>query len=236
MELIIVIAIMSILAAAIAPAIIRYIDKSRKAIDIETAQVIFTAANLASATSDDDAAEGWRKTATAGNVGRQNVTEAGHNKNLVKDSKEAKKYYSISVIAWARGRNYNGSPRTGVEWQNAKFKCTLDEENTTMGKQQRAYTNEFLKNLLHDGGVDKVYYPADGRKTQGFDGYSTETMLFKYKKDAGYGEPECWLLCIRDKTLTPEVWIGDKNMNGKGGGSVRALYRLYPDPCSEYKN
>ena len=42
-ELIIVIAIMAILAAVIAPMLIRYIDKSRKASDVETASVIYNA-------------------------------------------------------------------------------------------------------------------------------------------------------------------------------------------------
>lgn len=42
-ELIIVIAIMAILAAAIAPAIIRYIDKSRKATDVDAANTIYEA-------------------------------------------------------------------------------------------------------------------------------------------------------------------------------------------------
>ena len=235
-ELIIVIAIIAILAAAIAPALIRYIDKSRKAVDIETAQVIFKAAELASATSDEDAAEGWTMTATAKNVGRTTVTKAGHNKDLEKDSsaKAKKNLYSISVVAWARGLNYNGPPRTGVEWQNAKFKSTLDEDAN--GEKQRSFTNEFLKNLLHGEAAGAVYYPKEGRSKFGFDGFSAETMLFKYKKDAGYGYAEVWLLCINDKTLTPEVWIGDKNMNGKGGGSVRPLYRLYPDPCDEYRN
>ena len=46
-ELIIVIAIMAILAAAIAPALIRYINKSRKASDIETASVIMDSINVA---------------------------------------------------------------------------------------------------------------------------------------------------------------------------------------------
>ena len=44
-ELIIVIAIMAILAAAIAPALIRYIDKSRKADDVTAAGTIATAVN-----------------------------------------------------------------------------------------------------------------------------------------------------------------------------------------------
>ena len=46
-ELIIVIAIMAILAAAIAPALIRYIDKSRKADDVTAAGTIQTAVQSA---------------------------------------------------------------------------------------------------------------------------------------------------------------------------------------------
>lgn len=46
-ELIIVIAIMAILAAAIAPALIRYIDKSRRADDVAAAETINTSAQAA---------------------------------------------------------------------------------------------------------------------------------------------------------------------------------------------
>lgn len=48
-ELIIVIAIMAILAGAIAPALIRYIDKSRKSNDISAAKTIKTAVETAMA-------------------------------------------------------------------------------------------------------------------------------------------------------------------------------------------
>ncbi len=51
-ELIIVIAIMAILAAAIAPALIRYIDKSRKADDVSAAETINTAVSAALANED----------------------------------------------------------------------------------------------------------------------------------------------------------------------------------------
>ena len=46
-ELIIVIAIMAILAAVVAPAVIRYIAKSRKGVDVETAKIFYDAAALA---------------------------------------------------------------------------------------------------------------------------------------------------------------------------------------------
>ena len=51
-ELIIVIAIMAILAAAIAPALIRYIDKSRRADDVAAAETINTGAQAALANED----------------------------------------------------------------------------------------------------------------------------------------------------------------------------------------
>lgn len=58
-ELIIVIAIMAILAGALAPQFIKYIDKSRKAADIQTAQTIASAVNVALANQNayDDARE-----------------------------------------------------------------------------------------------------------------------------------------------------------------------------------
>lgn len=51
-ELIIVIAIMAILAGAIAPALIRYIDKSRKSNDISSAKTIKTAVETAMTNED----------------------------------------------------------------------------------------------------------------------------------------------------------------------------------------
>ena len=51
-ELIIVIAIMAILAAAIAPALIRYIDKSRRSDDVAAAETVNTAVQAALANED----------------------------------------------------------------------------------------------------------------------------------------------------------------------------------------
>jgi prepilin-type N-terminal cleavage/methylation domain-containing protein len=223
-ELIIVIAIMAILAAAIAPALLRYIDKSRKAVDLETAQTIYEAANLASASWDDDVAAGWTVAlkSSAGSVARTTVTSTGHNASKDKSDKNT---YKISCVAWSRGMNYGGN------WQNAKFKSTID--TGANGDLQRKYTNEFLKNLVHDSATGGIYYGTAG--VNNFDGFSAETMLFKYLKDSGYGKPECWMLCINESTQKPEVWIGDKNINSDSTHKVRPLYRLYPDPCVEYQ-
>lgn len=228
-ELIIVIAIMSILAAAVAPAIIRYIDKSRKAVDVETAGVIFEAANLASVSSDDAVVDGWYISADTKkglDVGRANCTASGHNADVDKSEPTS---YSISVVAWARGMNYNG-------WNNASFKSVLDDGHASdiedAPAKQRAFTNEFLANLYHMGGINASY---KGNGKNGYDGKTETTMEFRCKKDSGQGKPECWLLVIRNDNYKPEVWIGDKRINTGSTGKVRALYRLYPDPCKEYR-
>ena len=65
-ELIIVIAIMAILAAAIAPALIRYIDKSRRSDDVAAAETINTAAQAALA--NEDAYDGVQKHGGSGIV------------------------------------------------------------------------------------------------------------------------------------------------------------------------
>lgn len=230
-ELIIVIAIMSILAAVFGLALIRYIDKSKKAVDIETAQEIFKAAQLASASARDEVAEGWAlaaQTSNGGSVARTTVTDTGY--SLAKVSGYTGDTYEINCVAWARGMNYNDGGNHG-EWQNAQFKSTLDDGSA--GNTQRMYTNEFLKNLCHDRGVGGVYY-QQGKNN--FDGYSSETRLFKYTKNAGYGVAEVWMVCVRTDNLKCEIWIGDKNLNGRGPNQpVKPIYRIYPEPCDKYR-
>lgn len=63
-ELIIVIAIMAILAGAIAPALIRYIDKSRKSNDVSACKTIKTA--VETAMSNEDAHEALTPSGTTG--------------------------------------------------------------------------------------------------------------------------------------------------------------------------
>ena len=65
-ELIIVIAIMAILAAAIAPALIRYIDKSRRADDVTAAGTLLTAVQTALADEDCYSEIAAQKPTTAG--------------------------------------------------------------------------------------------------------------------------------------------------------------------------
>ena len=76
-ELIIVIAIMAILAAAIAPALIRYIDKSRKADDLTAGGTINSAVSAALANEDAyDELQGWSSTVIA-NISKDSLSASG---------------------------------------------------------------------------------------------------------------------------------------------------------------
>jgi type IV pilus assembly protein PilA len=113
-ELIIVIAIMAILAAAIAPALIRYIDKSRRADDVTAAGTVLTAVQTAMADEDcysEIAAKGSGVIVTvqAGTKTSTGVTATGC-PNLesevksslasgcpIKYTKDNAKYYNVAI-------------------------------------------------------------------------------------------------------------------------------------------
>ena len=77
-ELIIVIAIMAILAAAIAPALIRYIDKSRKADDVTAGGTINSAVSAALANEDAyDDVQQHAGNAVIANVSKDSLTING---------------------------------------------------------------------------------------------------------------------------------------------------------------
>ena len=102
-ELIIVIAIMAILAAALAPALIRYIDKSRRSSDLSNAGILQSAAQSAAADESAyaeiaahpgtvlSAAEGaaWATPITAPSFLAEFTSTAGANAPQVKLKKDA---------------------------------------------------------------------------------------------------------------------------------------------------
>ena len=92
-ELIIVIAIMAILAAAIAPALIRYIDKSRKADDLQLAGNIASAASAALANEDAYAeisfpASGDAEIAVGAGVTTKSIASFSNGRNLASGASE----------------------------------------------------------------------------------------------------------------------------------------------------
>lgn len=238
-ELIIVIAIMAVLAGAIAPALLRYIDKSRKAVDVQDAQMLFEAANLAAATSNDDAAAGWAvvEKASERRAGKVYVTSDGHQSK----NNSGTDVYSIRLVAWCRGVRHDGS--YGGEWENSLFKAGMDGA-TGDAALQREYTNEFLINLNQEravGGYDNGNRTYDGQDN----GYvffkckspskliapSSNTNKNLYKGGNNVKNPECWAIYRRDDNGACEIWVGYKDSRD----IVRPLYRLHPNTCAEYQ-
>jgi prepilin-type N-terminal cleavage/methylation domain len=235
-ELIIVIAIMAILAAAIAPALVRYIEKSRKAVDLQNAEMIYEAANLAAATSDDDAAAGWA-VCQYHDDGKVWATNDGHR---ARDNSTASDTYVIRPVAWARGTGMKkGDTPT---WENTLFKATMDGR-TGDPAIQRQWTDEFLCNLNNErgvGGYDHGNRTYDGQDNNNIfikakklsklvGGASASTDTSKYDGRDKVRVPELWIVYRRDDTGTCEIWIGYKQ------GAVQPLYRLYPNTCAEYR-
>ncbi|SEP91853.1 prepilin-type N-terminal cleavage/methylation domain-containing protein [Lachnospiraceae bacterium NE2001] len=128
-ELIIVIAIMAILAAAIAPALIRYIEKSRRASDVETAGVILRAAQYAY--SEGYSFEGFVGTVeqNADVVCEDNVVE-----QITGDDGETP--YDLEIIAVAS----NGGVFTNTVNEQQHF---LDLFRKTLGKDSNNNSKEF---------------------------------------------------------------------------------------------
>lgn len=240
-ELIIAMAIMGILAMAVSPLIIRYIDKTRKVFDINTAETIYEAALLAMASPNDDVIDGWDAVLKKNDKGtyRWVATPDGYkySNNTADDRLQRQGYYYISTVAWCRGRVFSGNHATDGE--NVLFKSvydnmvvTINNQTVDVGAQQRTYTDEFLSNLIHDSAKGETDTHG-ARARRRYDGLSTSQLMFRYTKNAAgitNGEPECWLLMRRMDNGMPEVWIGYKS------GSVRPTYRLYPDPCKAYTN
>lgn len=120
-ELIIVIAIIAIITAAVVPQIIRYIDKARKQKDVETASVIYEAAALALASTDDSVRDAWER-----KTGKDTFTVTTNGET-----------YELEVIAWARGSFQ-------YDKNNGEFKNSW---NGTANEYLWDYVEEFKANL-----------------------------------------------------------------------------------------
>lgn len=132
-ELIIVIAIMAILAAAIAPALIRYLNKSRKASDIETASVIMGAVNAAygEAYSFEGSENGTEQDADHIDLGALCTTSYGYQIEKIAIAKNngtftnnvAEQQHFLSLIREDLGKKQQGAG----EFSNPK--CKRDSGN-----------------------------------------------------------------------------------------------------------
>ena len=241
-ELIIVISIMAILASIVTLNVVRYIDMTRKQMDVQTAEHLYKATQLAMASSNDDVFNGWSVCVEDPNYPAQFIVTA--------DGYQAKKSgagtYNIRPVAWCRGINFtneNGS------YQNSYFKATLDykpgknddgtikdsdSDDVKRAKRQRDFTNEMLHCFMQDN-AKGGNYTGTNRKDYTFDGEEGLKFFgFKYKKaitdyQGTKRSPECWIIYRRDDTGAPEIWIGYKD------GSVKPICRVYPNPAEEYQ-
>ena len=139
-ELIIVIAIMAILAAAIAPALIRYIDKSRRADDVAAAETINTAISAALANEDAysevagkmdgsvlaSAAPGSNFTVTGATTFNDEVNSSiGGGAPKLKYTKTTD---SVTPGQWAIGISTNGKPVVWIGSSTAPTKWEIQPE------------------------------------------------------------------------------------------------------------
>ncbi|MBO5609805.1 MAG: prepilin-type N-terminal cleavage/methylation domain-containing protein [Eubacterium sp.] len=119
-ELIIVIAIMAILAAAIAPALIRYIDKSRRSDDVAAAETLNTAAQAA--LSNEDAYDEVQTYMGSGDVCLATATPGGQFTSSLTSISGGSFLYEINSSCSQKApklkfkKDHNGTGTKAVKW------------------------------------------------------------------------------------------------------------------------
>ena len=201
-ELLIVITIMAILSALVVPNVIRYIEKARKSVDVQTAKLVYDAANYALASGKDEVLESWMNTASNESAAQFNDPLTGH---------------KMRPVSWARGVQVG-------EWENSLYKCAHN------GAGEQPFTDELLDALAQDAAKGKGNTWVKG-KANAYDGKSNCITPLKYGKEMDGHKPECYIVCRDTVTQEPVIYIGIK----PSGGSLQALWRVYPDTCDEYK-
>ena len=236
-ELIIVIAIMAILASAISLNVIRYIDMTRKQMDVQTAEHLYKATQLAMASSNDNVFNGWSVCDYNGYPAQFRATPDGY-----QATGSGAGTYNMRPVAWCRGIKKGN-------YENSYFKATLDytpaagddgsikpndSPSVKRAKQQRMFTNAMLHCFMQDNAKGGTYTGTD-RTGYVFDGAEGLKMFgFKYKKPikdyrGTKRSPECWIIYRRDDNGAPEIWMGYKE------GVVKPICRVFPDPAEEYQ-
>ncbi len=167
-ELIIVIAIMAILAAAIAPALIRYIDKSRRADDVQAAHIIGQALSLAISSGDEKESGGDAK-----DLYSWYMQDGSADVYTVQDD-SGNDYDIVCVARWVTGRNsslfVNGGAtdhdplvdeinRT-VDPRDIMIKCTKNPQGSTLDMYvvARSKVNDRIEVWIGSYADNKPYF------------------------------------------------------------------------------
>jgi prepilin-type N-terminal cleavage/methylation domain-containing protein len=201
-ELIIVITIMVILAAVIGIAIIRFINKARKQVDVETAETIYKAAELAMASTDEEVQQAWEQ-----NTGKTKYTVTANGET-----------YQMEIIAWARGSfdydNRNGEFKHGWDGLDSQWPWVLELKANLIQLGGKNYNTPYEVLPFKYRKTKDPY----GRVTQ----YADSWMIFRRVADNRNKKGDDYAV---------EVWIGYKRntADGYGTNTVLPFYRLYPD-------
>lgn len=226
-ELIIVIAILGVLAAMIAPAISGYLVLSKKKATIENGRTIYMAATLA--LCDEDAYESFY-TPQSSWVAYES-TPGGCVVNTTTEYKGVSSTYSqritdlnsplaeegnyrFTVVARVDGCSHS----TGGDWKNPSH---ITHVFRTWDYSDKRYAT-FVKKMCAE--LDMKVGQQKGKNFQ-------VKMPYNKREDGGSLPLIRWLICYRlDDPTQVEVWAGDgyKCENGPA-------YRVYPDPASNYK-
>lgn len=212
-ELLIVVAIIAILAAVISPALIRYIEKSRKRVDVQSAEMIYDAVIYSLGTSDDKIYDSYLNNANAYKSASFKDPLTGH---------------EMRPVAYARGVKVGN-------WENSLFKCAHNE-----GDGEQAFVDGMLEALAHDQAHGSGH-TWTRNKPNAYDGESSCMVPLKFgkkmqsdiKNDGGYPEvyPEAYIIARDTVTNDPVIYIGAK----PSGKLLQAYWRVYPETCEKYK-
>ena len=213
-ELIIVIAIMAILAASIAPALIRYINKSRKAVDVQTAKVIFDAVNLALSESEVP-------------------MSVRNGSGAIYDDYDP--YVSFYTYTYGRGGSHYEFDRMidGVTHRFIIVARTNYYKMTANGK----YQPENGSNLSHHSkGSELRFMNGGASESDAFLDVMNSFIPFgdikvKYKMKSDLGTFNRYFICYDKNSLAISIWIGPENTSS---AMLPLLLQLYPDTDPEY--
>ena len=204
-ELIIVIAIMAILVAIVVPNFIGYLDKARKARDLEMARVLGTALERVIAT-DPEANDAWHK------IGPNSNDGGSHVEYNVTDWKTLKNYTITNVFEFTLTKK----GEVLADQNHEEWHCELNYRNGVLRNARRKVTQPG-QDLLWDRFTEEI-------ATIEINIMYRKYCISQYKisKNVVTGRPEVWVCPVEP----------GKDGEGKGNGWV--YYRLWPDADPDY--
>jgi prepilin-type N-terminal cleavage/methylation domain-containing protein len=211
-ELIVVVAIIGVLSAILVPAIMGYIDKSKKKSTVANAKTLYTAIMNTLLTSDT-------------------IYESFYTKKFKKNQEWwFKASYDGVCKEWAVGKNTKDTD----EYYVLSMMCRVDgTAHKTGGANPDVIINTWEDcddKHSHQVFIDFLNSSSDlGPSQRGGDSFPVK-MPYQKRQDGKDLPLVRWLVCRRvSNPEVIEIWAGDgtKAKNGP-------VYRVFPDPASNY--